>query len=232
MDNLEKKFFLLVKQNLFAFYVINEDDKILFKNEIFNNSLNLYNNFNKLKTFLDENIFEIEKKFNSYIEDINLIIDEKNFINIDITLLKNFKYLNTKFKNILSDLSNIKESVLKSNIEFQLAHMIINKYIQDKKEYFTALDQSDQKNFFLEIRLICLSKKKFINFKEILSIYQISIKKIFNYEYVNSFRDDSNDHIAIVASRLIGGLNKNEVNFLSKNQKNKGFFERFFKFFS
>ena len=173
-----------------------------------------------------------EKKFNLYIEEIYLIIDDKSFINVDISLIKDFKFLSTKIENISNDLSNIKESILKSNIDFELVHMIINKFIMDKKDYSVLPEQANQKNVFLELRLICLKTKTLINFKKILSRYQISIKKILNYEYVDSFKLDRSDNISLVAIKLINGLNQNEINLQKQNLKNRGFFEKFFQFFS
>ena len=232
MDNPKKKFYLIIKKNYFAFHVISENYEILFNEKIFY----IYENLNKklevFKKFLDENIFKIEKKFNLYIEDVFLIIDDESFINIDISLIKNFKHLYTKINDNLIDLSNIRESILKSNIDFQLAHMIINKFIIDKKYFSVLPDKADQKNLFLEIRFICLKTKTFVNFKEILSAYQISIKKVLNYEYVNSFKIDGVNHISLVADKLINGHNKNEINLRDKHPKNIGFFEKFFNFFS
>lgn len=232
MNNLKKVFFLIIKPNHFAFHVVSEDYKILLNEEIFYNVQNLENNANDIKKFLDENIFEIEKKFNLYIEEIYLIIDDKSFINVDISLIKDFKFLSTKIENISNDLSNIKESILKSNIDFELVHMIINKFIMDKKDYSVLPEQANQKNVFLELRLICLKTKTLINFKKILSRYQISIKKILNYEYVDSFKLDRSDNISLVAIKLINGLNQNEINLQKQNLKNRGFFEKFFQFFS
>ena len=110
--------------------------------------------------------------------------------------------------------------------------MIINKYIIDQKEYLVIPNQINPKNFFIEIRLICVNSKALVNFKKILSMYQISIKKIFNYEYVSSFKIDSRDYISLTANKLIEGFNKNEINLSEKHSKNMGFFEKFFKFFS
>ena len=232
MDDPKKIFFLVIRPNHFILHAINENCKLLFKEEYFINDEDYKDNLDSLKNFLDENIFKIEKKFNLYIEDINLIIDDKNFISIDISLIKDFKYLSTKIDNILGDLSNIKYSILKSNIDFQLVHMTINKYIINKKDYLVIPDQIDKKNFFLEIRFICLRTKTFLNIKKTLLKYQISIRKVLSYEYVNSFNADETEYISLVANKLINGLNKNEINFRKKYPKNIGFFEKFFKFFS
>ena len=88
------------------------------------------------------------------------------------------------------------------------------------------------KNFFLEIKFICLRTKIFLNIVKILSKYQISIKKVLNYKYVESFKTNEKDHISIIANKLINGLNKNEIVFEKKYSKNIGFFRKFFKFFS
>lgn len=232
MDDLKKKFFLIIKHNHFAIQVINEDNEILYNEKFFYDNINFENNLNTLKKFLDRIIFKIEKKFNNHIKDIYLIIDNENFINIDVSLTKDYKYGSNIINNISNDLSIIKESVLKSNIDFQLIHMIINKYIIDNKDFLQLPDQIDTNNFFLEVRLICLKKNILINFKKILSLYQISIKKVFDYNYVNSFKIDGVHQISLIANQLINGFNKNEVNFAKKNLRKTGFFEKFFRVFS
>ena len=232
MDNSEKNFFLIIRPNHYSFNIVNKDYEVLHEKEIFYDELNSKNDLNNIKNFLDGNIFQIEKKFNLYIENIYLIIEDKNFVKTDVSLTKEFNYLSSDFNNILGDLSMIKESVLKSNDDFQLIHMIINKFIVDKKDYSELPDQLDKKNFFLEIKLICLEKKRLINLKKILSEYQISIHKILNYEYVDTFKKSDLDNISVLATKLLWGLNKNEINFKEKHSKNIGFFEKFFKFFS
>tara|TARA_A100001035_G_scaffold279391_1_gene280657 strand:- start:2051 stop:2749 length:699 start_codon:yes stop_codon:yes gene_type:complete len=232
MDNLKNNFFLIIKPNLFAFHIVSADRKILYNKEVSYNELNLEDNFDLLKKFLDNNIFESEKRFSSFIEDVNLIIEDKNFISIDLSLIKDFKNVAENFDNISNDLSIIKKNVMQSNIDTQLVHMLINKFIIDKKEYLELPKDIDNKKFFVQMRLICIKKKILLNLKKILAIYQISIKKIFSYEYVNSFITDGSDQISVVANKLAKGMNKNEISFMEKNSKNIGFFEKFFKFFS
>ena len=174
----------------------------------------------------------LEKKLSLYIKDVYLIMDDEDLINIDLCLIKEFQDWSLNSKYIQSGISNIKESVLKSNIDYELVHMIINRFIIDKNNYFELPDDVNQKNFFLELRLICHKKEKLFNFKKLLSNYQISIKKILDYNYIASFKTDQMEHESLIASRLINGLNKNEINFLKRPIKNIGFFEKFFKFLS
>ena len=202
MDDFKKKFFLIIKHNYFSIQVISEDNKSLFNEKFSYENINFENKLNILTKFLDKTIFKIEKKFNIHIKDIYLIIDDENFINIDVSLTKDYKYEPNIMNNISNDLLIIKESVLKSNIDFQLTHMIINKYIIDKKHHFQLPEQVNMNSFFLEVSLICLKTNILINLKKILSFYQISIKKVFDYNYVNSFKIDGVHQISSIANQF------------------------------
>ena len=100
------------------------------------------------------------------------------------------------------------------------------------------IDNIKRKSFVLiRVQMISiligrLKRKILVDFKKILSLYQISIVRILNFDYVKSFKMDENEHISLLANRLISGLNKNEINFGEKYDKNLGFFEKFFKFFT
>ena len=231
MDKLIN-FFLLIRPKYFMICAIDENYEILFKKELFLNDETSVPSLDIIKKFLDENIFKLEKKLNLYIKDINLIIDQKNFITINFSLIKNLRYSSQQNDIYLNDLSNIKDSVLKNNTSYELTHMVINKFIVDKKDFVIELDANNQKNVFLEIGMICLKKSTINIFKEILLNYQISIKNISSFEYVNSFKTIETDNISVIAYKLINGLNSNEINFSKKNSKKIGFFEKFFKIFS
>ena len=76
MDNLKKKIFLTIKSNILALNVIGDDSKMLFNENLLQDNLEDYSI--SLNKFLDEKIFKVEKKFNFYIKDIYLIIEDKN----------------------------------------------------------------------------------------------------------------------------------------------------------
>ena len=67
-------------------------------------------------------------------------------------------------------------------------------------------------HFHLIYDFICLKNDYIQNIENVLKKYQISIKHILNADYVKSI--------------------ENEVLIIPKLSKNKGFFERFFNFFS
>ena len=149
----------------YDFHVLSEDNQIIYENKVFHDGLDIKNNSTHIKKFLDENIFKIEKKFNIYIKDIYLILNDKDLISINVSLIKDFERLSSDYSVIQGDLSIIKESVLKSNLDFELVHMVISKFIIDKKDYFELPEDINQKNF-LEIKLICLKKEKLIDLKK------------------------------------------------------------------
>jgi hypothetical protein len=53
-----------------------------------------------------------------------------------------------------------------------------------------------------------------------------------SYKYIKSYIGEDPTELAIMANKLNNGLNKNEVQLVSKSVKNRGFFEKFFQLFS
>tara|TARA_Y200000002_G_scaffold176233_1_gene145335 strand:+ start:1781 stop:2482 length:702 start_codon:yes stop_codon:yes gene_type:complete len=233
MDNLKKRnFFLLIRSQQLILSALNENNEILFNRKILLDNLNLEESFEVLVKFLENNIFELEKKFDYYIKDINLVIDSKEFITIDVSSIYNFDNIENKIEGSLSNLSNIKDNVLKSMNDYDLIHMIINKFIIDKKEYSIMPIDSSYNNVFLEIRFICLKKNVTQKLQKIFSKYEIYIKNISYFSYVNLFKKHDTDDIFILADKLINGYNPKEVSFIQKPPENVGFFEKFFKLFN
>ena len=233
MDNIEKnKYFLLIGFNKIKFTALNQKNEVLFNKEIIIDDSSLDENFESLKIFLDQNIIEIEKKLKNYVKDIYLIIDYNNFLTIDISSTHNFKNYIGQSKNISNFLVNMKNNVIKNMTGYDLTHMMINKFIVDRKDYYSIPIHDDYNDIFFELRFIFLQNNIIQNFKSIFSKYQILIKNIFCYEYINDFKNSEKDNIFSIADRLSNGLNENEILFINKSSKNKGFFENFFNFFN
>ena len=82
------------------------------------------------------------------------------------------------------------------------------------------------------MKFICLSKKFIEDLELILKKYHITVNQILCASYVENFVNDDHQNIFTTASRIRSGLNDNEVLLVHKTTKNKGFFEKFFDFFS
>ena len=232
MENINKnRFFLLISPNFIKFSALNLENKILYQIDTKCNDKSLNESYTSLEKFLEKNIIDLEKKFNFYIEDINLIIDLDDFISIDISTIHNFNYLNEKKNGSSNYLVNIKDNVVKTMNNHSLIHMMINKFIIDGKEYNSVPNKIEKQNIYLEIKFLFLKNDIIHNLKKVFSKYEISVKDILNFNYVCSFISSMSENVFELASKLKDGLNHKEILFLKKPIKNNGFFERFFNFF-
>jgi hypothetical protein len=85
---------------------------------------------------------------------------------------------------------------------------------------------------FLEVNFIVIPNKFTFNFEKLLENYQVQIGSYMSGNYIKSYFGDDATELSVMANKLNNGLNKNEVQLVSKSIKNKGFFERFFQLFS
>ena len=225
MDN---KYYLFCGLKQIIFTVLNKKNEILFNKEIIFNHQELNKNFEKLQNFLDHNIIEIEKKLKSYVKEINLIVDDVNFISIDMSSTHNFKNTLNELNNLTTSLVDLKNNIKQHIFNYEIIHLIINRFIIGKESYSSVPNDIKDENVFLEIRFICLKLDTYKKYQEIFAKYQINI---LNYEYVNSFKNSDQDNLFNISEKLINGSNQNEILFINKTAKNKGFFEKFFDFF-
>ena len=188
--------------------------------------------FRKMDEFLDSNILKIEKKLDSFIKDIYVILDSKEFHSIKLSIKKdnNGNLINSEaLIHPLSDLKNLCQSNL---LNKKIIHFFIEKYVIDNK-FYTSLPENVNCNIFsLDTEFICLSKNLIENIEKILKKYHISINQILSDGYLEKFKDNTDNTIFTTASRIIAGHNRNEVLLTGKITKKQGFFERFFNFFN
>ena len=111
-------------------------------------------------------------------------------------------------------------------------HMVIV-----EKENIFLLNNADNSDdyLFLEVNFISIPNKFTFYFDKLLENHQINIKHYMSGDYVKSFFDKESKEsmeLFVMANKLNEGLNKNEVQLVSKSKENKGFFEKFFQLFS
>jgi len=188
--------------------------------------------FRKMDEFLDSNILKIEKKLDSFIKDIYVILDSKEFHSIKLSIKKdnNGNLINSEaLIHPLNDLKNLCQSNLHNK---KIIHFLIEKYLIDNKFYTTLPENVNCNIFSLDTEFICLSKNLIENIEKILKKYHISLNQILSASYVEKFKDNTDNTIFTTASRIISGHNSNEVLLIGKINKKQGFFERFFNFFN
>ena len=225
--------YLYLNHNQFIIYVA----EILSNEKIYTEKLSIEENstelkFDKLDKFLGSNVFKIEKKLNSFIKDIYIILDSKKFHSIKLSIKKinNGNIINSEaLIHPLNDLKNLCQSNLQNE---KIIHFLIEKYFIDNKFYTTLPENVNCNIFSLDTEFICLSKNLIENIEKILRKYHISLNQILSATYVERFKDNADNSIFTAASRIISGHNRNEVLLVGKINKKQGFFEKFFNFFN
>jgi len=187
---------------------------------------------NLLDEFLEKHIFSIEKVVGSFVNKINLIIQNKTILNLDLSVKKKNYSENISdvfLKNILTD---VKDLFKESYREYKLMHMLINKYIVNEESYTSLKNETNSDEICLEIKLISISNLIVFEIENILKKYQIQVINYFDKEYLKDFFKDEQLEISHMANKILNGINNNEVLLTSKNTKKLGFFEKFFQLFS
>ena len=92
----------------------------------------------------------------------------------------------------------------------------------------TLPEKKNCNNLSIEVSYICLPKRISKTIEDVLRKYQISLDKILSLDYLNSFLDDKNDNLYVMAQKILNGFNQNEVYITNKYSKKLGFFGRFF----
>ena len=159
-------------------------------------------------------------------------VNYNNFLFIDMSSTNNFKNYVDQPENASYFLNDIRNNLIKNMVNYDLMHMMINKFIIDKKNYSSIPIEGDYNDIFLELRFIFLKSDIINNFKSIISKYQIIVKNISCYEYVNNYNNAEQKNLFSLTYELSNGFNEKEIFFINKSSQNKGFFEKFFNLFS
>ena len=232
-NNNNLKSYLLLSPKKIAILV--KDDFNL--EEIYKKEIEITNESNLidlefLNHFLDENIFKIEKNLKRFIKDIYLIIDTDDFLSINISIKKKNNNSIIDKKNLIYLLKEAKDQCQKTLENKRIVHTIIENYLIDNSSYSSLPKNKKCTNFCLDIKFICISDKFIKNLESILKKYQISLNQVVSMEYLNQYFSQNKHKIFDMAEKIIAGCNENEIIFINKSTKNKGFFEKFFNLFS
>ena len=188
--------------------------------------------FSLLNEFLENNIFKIEKLAGNFINNINIVIENKSILISNISIKKK-NYTGEITSVILENmLTDVKDLFKENYNQHKLIHMIIDKYIIDGVSYSALQDQISNDEVCLEIKLISISNLIILEIENILKKYQIQANNFLDKGYVKDFFLDKQLDISQMAHNLKNGMNKNEIQITSKSSKKLGFFEKFFQLFS
>ena len=224
--------YLYLSSNKFEIFLF---DKKNIKN-LFQDSLIIKNNFDfieftELTSFLDINIYKIEKLIGNFVKNIFLIIDNKNNLVIN---LGNKKRLENKInkESLKNNLIKLKNLINENYKNQTIMHILINNQLVYDDNENSLIENKDTNHQYLELNFITLSNDLIINLNKVLQNYQIKISKFIDGKYVKDYFKDNELELSLATHKLINGFNNNEVIIVPKNTKNQGFFEKFFNVFS
>jgi len=224
--------YLSISPNKFGLYLFDTKSlKNLYKEEITFNRDRDFLNYDLLKKFLDDNVFNIEKLSGKFVENIILNFENKTIFNLELGIKKkNYNPLITK-ENLKNSLIEAKDLFRENYQDQEIIHMIINKYFINGKSYLLFKENLKCDDIGLEIRFKSISNNIIYDLNKILENYQIKITKYLDGSYVKTCFNNHME-LAEMSYRILCGHNQNEVIFVPKSTKKYSFFEKFFQLFS
>jgi len=230
IENSDFETFLYISKSKYQIFVYDKNNlKNLYNEEIgYSDEIEL----NTLSKFLDDNIYKIEKKIKNFIRNIILIIEDDKILEIGISLKKKNYEKNENHKQLENSLVEVKDIFKENYQDLLIMHMVI---VEKENNFLLNNANNNDDYLFLEVNFISIPNKFTFYFDKLLENHQINIKRYMSGDYIKSFFDIESKEsmeLFVMANKLNDGLNKNEVQLISKSKENRGFFEKFFQLFS
>ncbi|MDC1079608.1 hypothetical protein OAS15_00410 [Candidatus Pelagibacter sp.] len=230
IENSDFETFLYISKNKYQIFVYDKNNlKNLYHEEIEDDD---ETKSNILSKFIDDNIYKIEKIIKNFIRNIILIIEDDKVSDIGISLKKKNYEKNIDQKEFENSLVKAKDIFKENYQDLIIMHMII---VENEDNFLLNNANNNDDYQFLEVNFISIPNNFTFNFDKLLENHQIKIKRYMSGSYIKSFFDKESIEsmeLFVMANELNDGLNKNEVQLVSKESENKGIFEKFFQLFS
>lgn len=230
IENSDFETFLYISKSKYQIFVYDKNNlKNLYNEEIgYSDEIEL----NTLSKFLDDNIYKIEKKIKNFIRNIILIIEDDKILEIGISLKKKNYEKSENQKQLENSLVEVKDIFKENYQDLLIMHMVI---VENENNFLFNNTNNNDDYLFLEVNFISIPNRFTFYFDKLLENHQINIKRYMSGDYIKSFFDIESKEsmeLFVMANKLNDGLNKNEVQLISKSKENRGFFEKFFQLFS
>ena len=230
IEDTEFETFLYISKSKYQIFVYDKDNlKNLYSEEIKKSD---EKELNTLSKFLDDNIYKIEKMIKNFIRNIILIIEDDKILDTGISFKKK-NYDKKKYQKPLENtLVEVKDIFSEPSQDQTIMHMIVLDNDKNENNLLINNDNNNDDYLFLEVNFISITNNFTFYYDKLLAIHQIEIKKYMSAKYIKSYIGEDLTKLSMMANKLNNGLNKNEVQIVSKNVVNRGFFEKFFQLFS
>ena len=232
-EELSFEAYLSLTQKKFEIYLLDKNNfKNIYKEEVYlENSSDLID-YNLLHSFLDKNIFKIEKLIGNFLRSIVVIIENDQTLNCSIGIIKK-NYGDKISKHYLeSSLAELKDLFKENYQNNKIMHFIVNRCLIDGVDYISFDKEIDVEDICIEVNFISISDILIKEISNVFEKYQIKIDRLFEKKYIKKLFEGENLDLSLIAYKMQKGHNKNEIILVPKSQKKRGFFEKFFQLFS
>ena len=232
-EKLSFEAYLSLSQKKFQIYLLDKKSlKNIYKEEVYlENSLDLID-YNLLHSFLDKNIFKIEKLIGNFLRTIIVIIENNQTLNCSIGIKKKNYGEKIDKNNLESSLAELKDLFKENYQNNKIMHFIISRCLIDGVNY-TSFDQEiDGEDICIEVDFISISNILIQEISNVLEKYQIKIDRLLEKKYIKNFFKGEHLDLSLIAFKIQSRYNQNEITLVPKSQKKRGFFEKFFQLFS
>ena len=232
-DQLSFEAYLSLSHKKFEIYLLDKKNlKNIYKEEVYLENGSDLIDYNLLHSFLDKNIFKIEKLIGNFIKNIVVIIENNQTLNCSIGIKKKNYGEKIDKNNLESSLAELKDLFKENYQNNKIMHFIISKCLNDGVNY-TSFDQEiDGEDICIEVDFISISNILILEISNVLEKYQIKIDRLLEKKYIKNLFKGEHLDLSLIAFKIQSGYNKNEVTLVPKSQKKRGFFEKFFQLFS
>ena len=232
-EELNYEAYLSISQKKFVIYLLNKENlKNIYIDELYIESTTDQIDYNLLSSFLDNNIFKIEKLIGNFLKSISVIITNNYILNSSIGIMKknygekiNKEYL----ENLLIELKDLFKENYQNN---KIMHFLINRYLVDGVNHKAFEKEIYCNHTCIEVDFISIPNILIKEISNVLGKYQIKIDRFLEERYIKSFFESNSLDLSVIAFKIQNGYNYSEISLVPKSLKKKGFFEKFFQLFS
>ena len=154
---IDFEIYLIISYGKFEIFLLDiKNHKDIYQEEFKFRDVSEKLDFNLLNDFLENNIFKIEKLAGNFVNNINIVIENKSILTSYVSIKKkNYagEITSVVLENMLTD---IKDLFKENYNHYKLIHMMIDKYIIDGVNYSSFQDQIINYKNCLEIKLISI----------------------------------------------------------------------------
>ena len=232
-EELSFEVYLSLSQNKFQIYLLDKKSlKNIYKEEVYLENTSDLIDYNLLHSFLDKNIFKIEKLIGKFLRSIIVVIDNNQTLNCSIGIKKKNYGEKIDKNNLESSLAELKDLFKENYQNYKIMHFVINRCLIDGINYTSFDKEIIGEDMIIEVNFISISNILIKEISNVLEKYQIKIDRLFEKKYIKNLFEGEHLDLSLIAFKIQSGHNKNEIILVPKSLKKRGFFEKFFQLFS